>query len=145
MSAALPNPDTPGERQYDGTALVAMLARHNNVIAWVNGHTHNNRLIPHRGSTAEHSFWEINTASHIDFPQLARIVEVVDNADGTLSIFTPLIEADAPYTADESDLTPDGLASLYRELAYNDLHTDPERIGKLTDRNCELLLAHPLR
>lgn len=145
MTAVLPNPETPGERQYSGDDLVAALKRHPNLIAWVNGHTHNNEMIAHRGADAKHSFWEINTASHIDFPQLARILEITDNGDGTLSIFTPLIEADSAYTADEDDLSPAGLASLYRELSFNDLHYDPERIGKPADRNCELLLRHPLR
>ncbi|MFM9378736.1 TIGR03767 family metallophosphoesterase [Gordonia sp. VNK21] len=144
MTATLPNPETPGERQFLGEDLVTALHRHPNVIAWVNGHTHNNAMIAHRGSTPKRSFWEINTASHIDYPQLARILEVTDNRDGTISIFTPLIEADAAYTADEDDHSPAGLASLYRELAYNDIHTDPERMGKLSDRNCELLLANPL-
>lgn len=145
MTAVLPNPETPGEQQYLGDDLVAVLKRYPNVIAWVNGHTHRNEMIAHRGSTARHSFWEINTASHIDFPQLARILEVVDNRDGTLSIFTPLIEADSAYTADESDLSPEGLASLYRELSYNDIHRDDELLGKIADRNCELLLTHPHR
>ncbi|MFT4085614.1 MAG: TIGR03767 family metallophosphoesterase [Gordonia sp. (in: high G+C Gram-positive bacteria)] len=144
MTAKLPNPETPGEAQYDGPALVGMLARHTNVIAWVNGHTHKNEMFAHRGSTPKHSFWEINTASHIDFPQLARIVEVADNGDGTLSIFTPLIEADAEYTADPSDLSPAGLASLYRELSANDIHYSEDLLGKVSDRNCELLLANPL-
>ncbi|MBM7366093.1 TIGR03767 family metallophosphoesterase [Gordonia hydrophobica] len=144
MGAALPNPETPGEQQYDGAHLVAQLHRHPNVIAWVNGHTHKNEMIAHRGVTGKHSFWEINTASHIDFPQLARILEVTDNGDGTLSIFTPLIEADSPYTADPSDLSQLGLASLYRELSYNDIHQNDDLLGKPSDRNCELLLANPL-
>ncbi|MFZ2511716.1 MAG: TIGR03767 family metallophosphoesterase, partial [Gordonia sp. (in: high G+C Gram-positive bacteria)] len=145
MTATLPNPETPGQAQYGGPAMVAMIKRHPNVIAWVNGHTHNNRLIPHRGSTPKHSFWEINTASHIDYPQLARIIEIADNGDGTLSIFTPLVEAAAAYTGNESDLSPDGLATLYREMSYNDIHRDPERMGSFGDRNAELVLTHPLR
>ncbi|WP_347956269.1 TIGR03767 family metallophosphoesterase [Gordonia aichiensis] len=144
MTAKLPNPETPGEAQYDGAHLVAQLHRHPNVIAWVNGHTHRNEMIAHRGKTAKHSFWEINTASHIDFPQLARILEVTDNRDGTISIFTPLIEADSRYTADPSDLSQAGLASLYRELSYNDIHRDDDLLGKPNDRNCELLLTNPL-
>lgn len=145
MTAMLPNPETPGEAQYDGQALVARLLAHRNVVAWVNGHTHTNEMIPHRGADAKHSFWEINTASHIDFPQLARIIEITDNRDGTLSLFTPMIEADSPYTADPSDLSPRGLASLYRELSYNDIHQDDALLGSVADRNCELLLTHPLR
>lgn len=48
MTASLPNPETPGERQYDGQYLVAQLHKHANVIAWVNGHTHKNEMIAHR-------------------------------------------------------------------------------------------------
>src|ERR1035437_782135 len=53
------------------------------VLAWVNGHTHVNDINPRMGPTPERSFWEINTASHIDFPQHARLLEVVDNQDST--------------------------------------------------------------
>ncbi|GAA4682753.1 TIGR03767 family metallophosphoesterase [Gordonia humi] len=144
MTAVMPNPETPGEAQFDGEHLVERLKTHANVIAWVNGHTHNNELTPHRGSSPRHSFWEINTASHIDFPQLARIIEVADNRDGTISIFTPLIEAEGPYTADPSDLSQKGLAALYREMSLNDIHAE-DRAGSGADRNCELLLANPLR
>ncbi|WP_019201665.1 TIGR03767 family metallophosphoesterase [Tsukamurella sp. 1534] len=145
MTAKLPDPEEPGEKQYDGGVLVSTLAQHTNVIAWVNGHTHKNEMIAHPGPTPKQSFWEINTASHVDFPQLARIIEVTDNRDGTISMFTPLIEADSPVTANPSDLSAPGLASLYRELAYNDIHRDDDKLGAVADRNCELLLAHPLR
>ncbi|GAA0986175.1 TIGR03767 family metallophosphoesterase [Nocardiopsis tropica] len=145
MTALLPDPEEPGEKQYDGKVLVATLAQHPNVIAWVNGHTHKNEMIAHAGPTPKQSFWEINTASHVDFPQLARIIEVADNRDGTLSLFTPLIEADSPVTANPSDLSAQGLASLYRELSYNDVHRDDTLLGAEADRNCELLLTHPLR
>ncbi|MCA0155494.1 TIGR03767 family metallophosphoesterase [Tsukamurella sp. M9C] len=145
MTAKLPDPEEPGEKQYDGGVVVKTLTDHPNVIAWVNGHTHKNEMIPHTGPTPKQSFWEINTASHVDFPQLARIIEVADNRDGTLSLFTPLIEAASPATANPSDLSAKGLASLYRELSYNDIHRDDALLGAAADRNCELLLTHPLR
>ncbi|WP_421845492.1 TIGR03767 family metallophosphoesterase [Mycobacterium sp.] len=143
MTAKLPNTEDLGDKQFDGTAVVSVLNTYTNVIAWVNGHTHQNTMFAHPGETPKHSFWEINTASHIDYPQLARIIEVADNRDGTLSIFTPLIEAESPVAADPSDLTAVGLASLYRELSYNDIYRNPEFLGVPRDRNCELLLAHP--
>ena len=145
MTAKLPDPEEPGEKQYEGGVVVKTLTDHPNVIAWVNGHTHKNEMIPHTGPTPKQSFWEINTASHVDFPQLARIIEVADNRDGTISLFTPLIEAASPATANPSDLSAKGLASLYRELAYNDIHRDDDLLGAAADRNCELLLTHPLR
>ncbi|MFC6705131.1 hypothetical protein [Flexivirga alba] len=67
-----------------------------------------------------------------------------DNADGTLSLFTTLIESAAPYQASYDDSSPAALASLYRELSYNDIHRDPNRMGSDADRNTELLLKNPM-
>jgi len=54
-----------------------------------------------------------------------------------------MIDADSPARAARTDLTPVGLASLYRELAYNDL-TFTDRRGSRADGNAELLLVDPL-
>ncbi|MFD4264373.1 TIGR03767 family metallophosphoesterase [Rhodococcus sp. NPDC058481] len=143
MGNLVPDPENPGERRHSGFELLDLLHRFPNVLAWVNGHTHDNKITPHPGATAAQGFWEINTASHIDFPQHARIVEVVDNADGTLSLLTTLIEADSPYEARHGDFSQAGLASLYRELSLNDIHTDPNRLGGSADHNTELVLTSP--
>ncbi|MFJ8817464.1 TIGR03767 family metallophosphoesterase [Amycolatopsis thermoflava] len=145
MGNVLPDARHPLEPRLTGDAFVALLHRFPNVLAWVNGHTHENRITPRPGATPAQGFWEINTASHVDFPQHARVIEVADNADGTLSLFTTLIEAQAPYSADYADTSPSALASLYRELSFNDLHADPARTGAAADHNTELLLVHPLR
>lgn len=96
-----------------GPEPLGPLRRNPHVLAWINGHSHRDEITPHG------TFWEISTASHIDFPQLARAIEVADNQDGTLSLFTTLIESAAPHGADHGDLSQTGLASLYRELASN--------------------------
>jgi metallophosphoesterase (TIGR03767 family) len=144
MGNLLPDSRHLLDPRLDGNTFVALLKRFPNVLAWVNGHTHLNKITPHTGSTPQQGFWEINTASHVDFPQHARIVEVADNADGTLSLFTTLIEAEAPYAADYDARTPQALASLYRELSYNDIHVDLGRVGAAEDHNTELLLVNPL-
>jgi metallophosphoesterase (TIGR03767 family) len=143
MGNTLPDPTNPLEARHDGPALVALLNRFPNVVAWVNGHTHHNRITAHPGATAEQGFWEVNTASHTDYPHHARVIELTDNGDGTLSLFTTLIEADSPYSADFGDGSPAGLASLYREVAVNDIHADLGRIGVPTDLNTELVLTKP--
>ncbi|HEY2063668.1 MAG TPA: TIGR03767 family metallophosphoesterase [Amycolatopsis sp.] len=132
------------EPRLNGDAFVGLLQRFPNVVAWVNGHTHLNKITPHVGKTPAQSFWEINTASHVDFPHHARIIELADNGDGTLSLFTTLIEADSPYAVDYSARTPAALASLYRELAYNDIHVNLGRVGADGDHNTELVLTNPL-
>ncbi|WP_107421531.1 TIGR03767 family metallophosphoesterase, partial [Streptomyces nanshensis] len=120
-----------------GDRLLSLLQRNRHVVAWVNGHSHKNRIRPRR------TFWEISTASHIDFPQLARTLELADNGDGTLSIFTTLIESAAPARTDHHDLSQTGLAALYRELALNAPGARSELGGTPEDRNTELLLPKP--
>ncbi|MBO8189919.1 TIGR03767 family metallophosphoesterase [Streptomyces spirodelae] len=120
-----------------GQELLELLRETPHAVAWVNGHSHRNRITPHE------TFWEISTASHIDFPQLARTVELVDNKNGTLSLFTTLIESAAPHRTDFTDLSQTGLASLYRELAFNAPGTRRGLEGAEGDRNTELLLRKP--
>ncbi|MES4890211.1 TIGR03767 family metallophosphoesterase [Streptomyces sp. NPDC096012] len=139
MTNTRPDPARPGERRHSGDEVVALLARHDNVVAWVNGHVHKNIVTPHRASGGR-AFWEISTASHIDHPQLARIVELVDNKDGTLSVFTTLVESAAPHRTDFTDLSQTGLAALFRELAFNAPGASRTFAGKETDRNTELVL-----
>ncbi|MFE1784233.1 TIGR03767 family metallophosphoesterase [Streptomyces sp. NPDC059506] len=138
-----PDPARPGETRHGGDEVVALLHEHPCVAAWINGHSHRNRITPHRHPDAARSFWEISTASHIDDPQLARVVELADNHDGTLSLFATLIESAAPYRTDFGDLSQTGLAALYRELAHNAPGARPGKAGEPGDRNTELLLKKP--
>ncbi|RPE43899.1 metallophosphoesterase (TIGR03767 family) [Streptomyces sp. Ag109_O5-1] len=139
MTNTRPDPAHPGERRHTGAEVVTLLNRHANVLAWVNGHIHRNLITPHTASNGR-SFWEITTASHVDYPHLARIVELVDNKDGTISLFTTLIESAAPHRTDFSDLSQTGLAALYRELAFNAPGASKALAGDPVDRNTELVL-----
>jgi len=131
------------------------------LILWVNGHTHRNIVLPiktrpeclngyckYNNEDYEYTgFWEINTASHIDFPQQSRIVEIADNQDGTLSIFGTLIDhlspPDVNHKGSKYSLTE--IASISRELSYNDPFNDPRTRGGLPkDRNVELVINNPI-
>jgi metallophosphoesterase (TIGR03767 family) len=138
MTNLLPDRRRPLDVRLDGDALVTLLQRFPNVVAWVNGHTHTNRITAHGHATPERAFWEINTAAHVYYPQHARIIEIADNGDGTLSLFTTLVEVDAPYETDYDGFTAAGLASLGREFAFNDPHMNPAKLGTPADRNTEL-------
>ena len=139
------DPTRPDERRVQGEELVATLLRYPNVIAWVNGHTHSNSIAPMPDPLRRSGgFWQITTASHVDYPEQARIVEVVDNGDDTLSIFTTMIEHAAPATADYGDLSATGLAAISRELSANNSVGDITRhVGGIDSLNCELGLAAP--
>ncbi len=124
--------------------FVQGLLEHPNVIAWCNGHTHINTITAHPRSDGDGGFWEITTASCIDFPQQQQVLEIVDNTDGTISIFTTVLDHASAASWREGDLSQRGLASLSRELAGNDWVADPLlRLGSPLDRNCELLLPAP--
>jgi metallophosphoesterase (TIGR03767 family) len=127
-----------------GPAVTDYLLSQPRVIAWVNGHTHRNQITPHVRADGTGGFWEINTASHIDFPQQARLIEVVDNADDTLSIFTTIFDHAGPadYNGDLS--TTVSLAALSRELSANDPQSNLASLsGPSGAHNTELLLATP--
>ncbi|MET9729379.1 TIGR03767 family metallophosphoesterase [Streptomyces sp. NPDC006458] len=139
MDNPLPDPSRPHERRHSGAELLALLGRHRTVLAWVNGHIHRNEILAHPAPDGG-SFWEISTASHVDFPQLARVVELVDNKDGTLSLFTTLVESAAPHRTDFADLSQTGLAALYREISFNAPGGRTDLAGAARDRNTELVI-----
>lgn len=138
---------TPQQVLHTGDELVELLLRHPNVVAWVNGHTHYNRIIAHPGREAAGrgaGFWEINTASCIDYGQQQRLVEIVDNRDGTLSLFTITLDHHGVTRPVPGDASPANLAGISRELAANHWFVQPDlRIGSRNDRNCELLVRAP--
>ncbi|GGK46027.1 TIGR03767 family metallophosphoesterase [Streptomyces flaveus] len=134
------DPNHPGERRHGGEEVLALLGSYRSTLAWVNGHSHKNNITPHP-APGNRSFWEISTASHVDFPQLARVIEVVDNHDGTISLFTTLIESAAPHRTDFTDLSQTGLAALYRELSFNAPGSRSTLSGDPGDRNTELILS----
>jgi metallophosphoesterase (TIGR03767 family) len=130
------------ERLIHADEFIAMLQSFPNVVAWLNGHTHNNTITAHKKSGGG-GFWEITTASCIDFPQQQQMVEFVDNRDGTLSIFTTVVDHAAPVDP-SGPLTQANLAAWSRQFAANNWNDGPAlRIGSELDRNTELLLPAP--
>ncbi len=132
---------------HTGDDLVALLGSFPNVLAHVAGHSHDSDVIPRPSSSG--GFWEIKSPAVADWPAQSRLLEVMDNDDGTLSIFGTMIDHDSPADApdggaDLSGADVEELASLGREISFNDdqvSHADAE--GAAEDRNVELLLRDP--
>ena len=151
-----PRKSTPLHRGLAGkNSIKALFAANPNVISYVSGHTHANRVDFFKGKKGR-GFWEINTASHIDWPEQSRTIEVMDNKDGTLSLFGTLLDSAAPAAAPAPGtsaltMTPAQLASLARTLSFNDPQReglegsggDAEKRGRRADRNVELLVKDP--
>ncbi len=111
------------------------------------GHTHQNRVDLFRKGKS--GFWQINTASHADWPQQSRLVELMDNKDGTLSLFNTVLDQAGPIAAPAAGTPAAGftdaqLGGLSRVLAYNDpQRVKPDELGRKLDRNVELVLRDP--
>jgi 3',5'-cyclic AMP phosphodiesterase CpdA len=132
-----------------GPDLERLLLAQPHVIAYVAGHTHENRIAAFKRERGG-GFWGIETASEIDWPILSRLLVVMDNRDGTLSIFGTLIDhggalATPPPGTSAAGFDSETLAALGRELAYNDPQVGIEAgaEGRPQDRNVELLLPDP--
>ena len=135
---------SPGEPLIHADQFIDMLLEFPNMIAWLNGHTHINTIQAHPSKVGPGGFWEITTASCIDYPQQQQLVEIVDNRDGTLSLFSTVLDHASPPSWRQGDLSPTGLASLSREFASNDWVEDPlMRRGSPPDRNTEMLIKAP--
>jgi metallophosphoesterase (TIGR03767 family) len=129
-------------RRVLSAELATLLAEHPSVVLWLNGHTHRTAV------TAQGSWWEVTTPSLVDWPQQARIVELL-RGRGTLTIATTMLDhaGIAPWDGATDD--PMALAGLSRELAANDWqwrHHELERhprAGRKRERNALLHLADP--
>ncbi len=102
--------------------LLAELARFSNVILWLAGHTHRNK-ISYFGPDEFHGFWQIETSSLIDWPQQGRIVEIFEDRDGEICIGTTMFDHAGSIGLDPSHTKLDdvhNLAGLSRLLAVND-------------------------
>lgn len=141
----------PSQRPPGDTTetLSELLMAHRNVIAFVAGHSHVNQVLPYSRGDGSGGFWNIKTAAEADWPSQSRLLEVMDNRDGTLSIFGTMIDHSAPIDPPAPDTSAtsfslDDMAALNREFAYN----DPQKgggtgEGTTDDRNVELLLPDP--
>jgi hypothetical protein len=142
-----PRPSTPIHQGASGPQPVRdLFLRYPNVIAYVAGHTHRSDVTPY--GRAGRGLWEINTPSLVDPAQQLRTVEVIDNRDGTLSLFGTILDHSAPVRppapGGASSFTPRQMAALSRELSFNDPQVDPsEGLGQRSDRNVELLIDDP--
>lgn len=123
----------------------SLLSGYSNILLWFAGHLHDNKISRAIREDGTHNFWEIRTASHIDWPQQGRLIEICETVEGEIVIATSMIDHAGPLifsgtTAELND--PVGLAGFSRELAANDWqrykqgpHSFLSTAGETTDRN----------
>jgi metallophosphoesterase (TIGR03767 family) len=130
-----------------GADVQSLFNAHDNVVAYVTGHTHENKVMAcgaTGGCPAGGNWWEVNTASEVDWPQESRLIEVMDNVDGTLSVFGTLLDHAATYevpaAGSATGFNVDQLSAISRTLSYNDPQAVLGANGTAQDRNVELLV-----
>jgi len=99
------------------------LLSHPRIILWLAGHDHDNR-ITFVGEEGAAGFWQVQTASLIDWPQQGRIVEILED-EGRVVIATSVIDHESPIDLDmaTSDIEePSNLAGISRILSANHWH-----------------------
>ena len=138
----------PGaSRRVLADELRAVLLAHPCVVAWLNGHTHVHSVTAVADGSGA-GFWQVTTASHIDWPQQARIVEFLATPAG-LAIGCTVIDS-AAAAAYQGSADPADLAALARELAANDWQVRDlitadggAGAGTAADRNVVLAIDWP--
>jgi metallophosphoesterase (TIGR03767 family) len=117
-------------------SLRALLMRSPNVILYLAGHKHYDRVWPNF-MPGGRGFWQVITNALAGAPQEARMIELMDNGDGSLSIFTTMLAHAAP---------PGSLAAIARELAWS-RRPGGRRAGGAGGpmRNVELVVRDPRR
>lgn len=136
------------ERRVLGPKILTTLMGHKNVLVWINGHEHENQIILNVGPEGR-ILPEINTASIIDWPQQARILEFSVDSEYAY-ITSTVINHDGLVDPDLERLDLADLAGLSRILAFNDYQRrDPltsihRKEGSIADRNFVLRLPNLL-
>jgi 3',5'-cyclic AMP phosphodiesterase CpdA len=142
-----PRGSTPVKLSSDASSL---MHRFPHAIAWIAGHTHQNRIRPYTAPGGESGFWSIETSSLADWPKQGRLVDLFDNRDGTLSLFTTMVDHAAPVST-PADGTPasgmsvEEISAIGRTVSFNDTQGGSGGEGQADDRNVEMVMRDPRR
>jgi metallophosphoesterase (TIGR03767 family) len=142
------------DRNADGVAPRALAGEvhelvldHPGVVLWLNGHTHAHRVSPIHRRDGSVGLVQVTTASHIDWPQQSRIVELLE-VDGYFVVASTVLDSlGALDWHGRGD--PLALAGLSRELAANGwqvrerVGADGTSAGTPQDRNVVLTVCGP--
>jgi len=144
---AMTNTYAPGdaESRVPGEELRAVLGRHPHVIAHLAGHVHRHAAVCHQRPTGGAGasrvglpvgWWELTTASLIDWPQQVRLLEVVRERVGgepALTLISTAVDHAGLLDWREAPLTDAcALAGLARELSANDYHDRARALPAVT-------------
>jgi metallophosphoesterase (TIGR03767 family) len=114
-------------------SLRGLLLRHPNVVLYLAGHKHYDRVWPNFRRDGR-GFWQVITGSLAGGPQQARLIELMDNDDGSLSIFATMVGHGSP---------PGSLAAISLDLASKRRPRGRAAAAVSPMRNVELVVRDP--
>lgn len=126
-----------------GAEIQDFLIEHSHVVAWICGHTHRHKVM-YIGLDKAKGFWQIETASLIDWPQQGRIIEFFIDDSGDLSICSTALDHHGIIAQDYARIDLDDvdiLSGLSRVLSLNDWQRREGKFaiedneGQLSDRS----------
>lgn len=131
------------EQMVNPEELVALFHRFPNVILWLAGHTHVNKITPfYSPHGSEYGFWHVTTSSIMDWPCQFRDIEIFECEDGDLEITLEMCNVGVPTSPHRAKDNASWVASWHRLVAYN---TSLNRLAYLEghrhDRNVVLRLS----
>ncbi|MSY00907.1 MAG: TIGR03767 family metallophosphoesterase, partial [Actinobacteria bacterium] len=140
------NDYAPVGRRVCLAEIQTMLLKYPQVIAWLAGHEHRHHIEWIGPQEEVTGFWQIETASHADWPQQSRTVEIVTDAAGDIYFGLTVVDhaAGVDYAKAQNPLE---IAALSRAISANVWQKRPELgakhgidwwLGRPTDRNVVL-------
>ena len=137
--ARTPGPKGRQPPQPPESTLEDLFCRSENFVAFVNGHEHENDVRPQgcENSVGQNRFVEVTTAAHIDWPQQSRMIELINGSDGKLALALTILDHAGPPNpgGGNAGRQPVKLASIAREISYNDYQHGRGARGAPDDRN----------
>ena len=124
------------DSEVSASTLVETLKEYDNILALIAGHTHHNKMKFYKSDTETNGFVQIVTCGLLDFPEQARIYEIVYNDNKTISIFTTMLN----HASQE-----DSFSFLGRRLslAQHQVNGKTKGLGDIKDRNTEIIVPIP--
>lgn len=137
--------DFSGSSEVSGDELSATLAASDAVALHVVGHGHSNTTRVYEDTLANHAYYELMLASTVDFPMQSRLIELVWEGNGFLSIYATNVDHNSP----EDSLAHKGRSIAAASLAFPGFaqvsDVDAHWQGELEDQNLLLRLSIPDR
>jgi hypothetical protein len=112
------NDYAPTGRRVCEDEITEMLLKYPQVIAWFAGHVHRHHVEWVGSKIEDKGFWQIETSSHVDWPQQSRTIEIVETATGEIFIALTTIDHAAGPTYGKAEKVLE-MAALSRLLSAN--------------------------